>query len=80
MAGKPYKAEADKENIQFRVYLTAQQVSSFKAMAKDLNVKPATLGREILKDALEKWNDRLKKQQEFDRKTIGIRQKSIGIH
>jgi hypothetical protein len=31
-------------------------------MAKDLNVKPATLGREILKDALEKWNDRLKKQ------------------
>ena len=62
MAGKPYKAEADKENIQFRVYLTAHQMSSFKAMAKDLNVKPSTLGREILKKALEEFNDRLKKQ------------------
>jgi hypothetical protein len=37
-------------------------MSSFKAMAKDLNVKPSTLGREILKKALEEFNDRLKKQ------------------
>ena len=67
MAGKPYKAEADKEIIQFRVYLTTEQEASFKAMAKALNKKPSTLGREILKKALEEFNDRLKKQQEFNK-------------